>query len=96
MIEHFINSKLKSLTTKKAIEVVEKEKENISNRLKSLGCEVTEKRQFALNSEGMSLFHYYHNLDWLHNLLKGKGITYVEYQKHHNKMKKRLMKFNLI
>jgi hypothetical protein len=96
MIENFINSKLKSLTTKQAIAIVEKEKQNVSSSLRTLGCDITEQKYFSLNSEGISLFHYFHNLDWLHNLLQGTSITYDEYQKHHNKLKKRLMKFDLI
>lgn len=96
MIESFINSKLKSLTLTDAISATEKEKTLVAQKLKTYGCDVTQQKHFLLKSDEMAQFHYFHNLDWLCNLLQGTSITYNDYMKHHTKLKKRLEKFGLI
>jgi len=56
----------------------------------------TEQQSSALTSEGLSLWYYYHDLDWLSNLLNGKNITNLDRIELHNKLKIILTKDGLI
>ena len=98
MIENFIDHNIKDLTKEEALGVTTKEKIKVHSELKVMGCDILHSAQKSnlLNSEGLSLWYYYHDLDWLSNLLNGKNIINFDRIELHDKLKIILTKEGLI
>ena len=98
MIENFIHTNIKSSTKEEALVITAKEKNKVISELNAMGCDVlhSEQKSNLLNSEGLSLWSYYHDLDWMENILNGNSIVYVDKIDFHNKLKDVLVANNLI
>lgn len=98
MITNFIDHNIKDLTKEEALLLVLSEKDSVYNKLKTEGYDVLslEQQPSALTSEGLSLWYYYYDLDWLSNILNGNKIENFDRTELHNKLKTLLNKEGLI
>lgn len=98
MIENFIQTNIKSSTKEEALDITAKEKNKVISELNAMGCDIlhSEQKPTLLNNEGLALWNYYHDLDWMENLLNGNSIVYVDKIDLHNKLKDVLVANNLI
>lgn len=98
MIENFIRNYFKDLTKEKAYLLALSEKDSVYNTLKTEGYDIlsAEKQTLTLSSEGLSLWYYYYDLDWLSNLLNGKNFINLDRIELHDKLKIILTKEGLI
>lgn len=98
MIEIFFANNIKDLTKEEALLLVLSEKDSVYNKLKAEGYDIISKEQqpLLISSLGLSLWYYYHDLDWLSNLLNGKNITNLDRIELHDKLKIILTKEGLI
>lgn len=99
MIEDFfIENNIKDLTKEEAYLLALSEKDSVYNKLKTEGYNIlsAEQQSLTLSSEGMSLWYYYHDLDWLSNILNGNEIVDFDRTELHNKLKIILTKEGLI
>lgn len=98
MIENFIHINIKSSTKEEALVITVNEKNKVISELKVMGCDIlnSEQKSSLLNSEGLTFWHYYHDLFWLENILNGNSIVYVDRMKLHDKLKDVLVANNLI
>ncbi len=98
MIENFIHTSIKSSTKEDALVITTKEKNKVISELNAMGCDITnsEQKSSLLNSKGLALWSYYHDLDWMENILNGNSIVYVDKINFHNKLKELLVANKLI